>query len=253
MLKDQSPYFRFLVQLGDDALILSQRTSEWCGHGPVLEQDIALTNITLDILGQARLWYQLAVDQTQDFKDEDQLAYTRDSREMTNILLVEQPNGHWGMTVMRQYLYDTFKKMYYARLEESGQASISEIAHKCRVETTYHHQWSSEWVRRLALGTDEGNDKMQHALNTLWRYHQEITQDNEADIAMLNEGITVTPSMIREDYQQEIKTYLESCGLSIPDIRNEITGGRKGIHTEHLGYILAEMQYMQRAYPNLEW
>ena len=253
MLENQTPLFRFLVQLGDDALIISQRLSEWCGHGPVLEQDIAITNITLDILGQARLWYQLACDHSTTFNNEDDLAYLRDARNMSNLLLTEQPNGDWGQTIMRQYLYDAFKKMYYTALEQSNHASISEIAHKCKVETTYHHKWSSEWVKRLSLGSDEGHQRMQNALNQLWRFHQELTMSSDVDIAISSEGIGILPSEIKETYEAQITQHLVACNLTIPADLQSVTGGRKGIHTEHLGYILAEMQYMQRVYPNLQW
>jgi len=253
MISNQLPIFRFLVQLSDDAMILSQRLSEWCGHGPVLEQDIALTNIALDILGQARLWYQLASEHTEDPVDEDSLAYRRDAREFTNIILVEQPNGDWGQTVLRQYLYDTFKKMYYASLSQSSNATVAEIAHKCLVETTYHHKWSSEWVKRLGLGTEESNTRMQHALDRLWRYHHELTIPDGVDLEMAGSGIAPDPGDMKEHYSSLITDHLIQCGLRIPADQTVITGGRKGIHSEHLGYILAEMQYLQRVYPNLEW
>ena len=253
MIENQLPIFRFLVQLGDDALILSQRLSEWCGHGPVLEQDIALTNISLDILGQARLWYQLACDHTSESMTEDKIAYKRDSAQMTNLTLVEQPNGDWGRTVMRQYLYDSFKKMYYSRLSETHYASIGEIAHKCKTETNYHYKWSKTWVQRLSMGTKEGHTRMQDALNRLWRFHHELTIPSATDLEISAEGIAPNPADLKDAYLEEISSFLTECTLTIPDDKTVITGGRKGIHTEHLGYILAEMQFLQRAYPDREW
>ncbi len=253
MIENQLPIFRFLVQLGDDALILSHRLSEWCGHGPVLEQDIALTNIALDILGQARLWYQLACEHTSENMTEDKLAYTRDSAQMTNLTLVEQPNGDWGRTVMRQYLYNAFKKMYYTRLGETHYASIGEIAHKCKTETNYHYKWSKTWVQRLSMGTEEGHRRMQDALNRLWRFHHELTMPSAVDLEVSAEGIAPNPVDLKDAYLSEITGFLTECGLTIPEDKTVITGGRTGVHTEHLGYILAEMQFLQRAYPDQEW
>ena len=253
MISNESPLFQYLVQLGDDALILSHRLAEWCGHGPVLEQDIALTNIALDILGQARLWYQFASEQTEQEIDEDKLAYLRTVSEYRNAILVEQPNGDWGLTIVRQYLHDTFKLLLFKELKNSTHPVIAEIAHKCHTETTYHAKWSSEWLIRLGDGTEESKTRMQSALNKLWRYHHELVQPDGIDLEMHGSGIAPDLNDLKEIYYNNLKEGIIKAGLNVPENKNMITGGKKGIHSEHLGYILAEMQHLQRSYPGQIW
>ena len=253
MIANESPLFQYLIQLGDDALILSHRLSEWCGHGPVLEQDIALTNIALDILGQSRLWYQYAAEQTTAELDEDKLAYFRSDTEYRNVILVEQPNGDWGQTVARQFLHDNFKLLLFKELAKSSQPVVAEIAHKCQIETTYHVKWANEWLVRLGDGTVESNKRVQEGLNKMWRFHLELIQPSGVDLEMHGLGIAPDLNELKDQYAFNLEQIIKRANLQIPKSQNIITGGKKGIHSEHLGFILAEMQHLQRSYPGQNW
>ena len=266
----------YLLHLADTTLILSHRNSEWCGHGPILEQDIALTNISLDLLGQARLFYQYAAqlinekEQSAGIKapsplehlnemkdgsearggevDEDKLAYLRTEREYKNLLLVEQPNGDWGQTILRQYLYSQFQQLVFQQLQNHKDEQIAAIATKSLKETNYHVRWSSEWVVRLGDGTNESKQRMLHAIDELWRYTGEmfIPADYES-------VAHVDFNTIQQQWIAKVKTVFEEAGLPVPEKIFMQTGGKNGMHTEHLGYILSDLQYMQRAYPDSEW
>lgn len=237
----------YLLHLADTTLILSHRNSEWCGHGPILEQDIALTNISLDLLGQSRLFYQYAA-QLIGNTDEDKLAYLRTEREFKNLLLVEQPNGDWGQTILRQYLYSQFQQLLFQQLQNHGDEQLAAIATKSLKETNYHVRWSSEWVIRLGDGTDESKQRMHHAVNELWRYTGEMFLPVEY------ETITnVDFNNIQQQWHEKVSAVFEEAGLAIPEKTFMQNGGKTGTHTEHLGYILSDLQYMQRAYPNSEW
>jgi len=238
-----------ILNLADNNLILCQRNGEWCGHGPILEQDIAITNITLDLLGQARLWYQYAstlMNVDNNSYSEDSLAYRRNEREFLNILMVELPKGNWGFTILRQYFFSQFQFLLYSRLKNSGDTTVAAIAEKSLKEISYHIKWSSEWVLRLGDGTDESHQKMQDALDDLWPYTGEMfiaaNFENEDEC---NE--------LKIEWLQKVSPLLEEATLNIPENTFMQTGGKSGIHTEHLGYLLAEMQYLQRAYPDAEW
>lgn len=252
-VQQESPLFKYLLQLGDNALILSQRLSEWTGHGPVLEQDIAMTNMALDILGQARLWYQYASEITDQNVTEDDLAFLRSEREFKNVLLVEQENGDWGQTIVRQYLYDAFQMRLLAALSESKDQTISEIAQKCLKETKYHHRWSSEWIMRLSLGTDHAHQRIQSALDKLWDYHQELVTSSPDDLWAAETSIAPSLAAIKEKYQNDINSVLIAADLNIPPTEPTMFKGKEGVHSEYLGPLLAEMQIMQRSYPGLEW
>ncbi len=237
----------YLLHLADTTLILSQRNSEWCGHGPILEQDIAITNISLDMLGQSRNFYQYAA-QLIGNTDEDQLAYLRKEREYKNLLLAEQPNGDWGQTILRQYLFSQFQYLLFQQLKESKDEQLAAIVIKSVKETTYHLRWSSEWVIRLGDGTEKSHQRMLYAIDELWRYTGEmfIPVDYEKEM-----GIDF--NLLKVEWLQKVKLIFEEATLSLPESTFMQTGGKEGKHTEHLGYILAELQYMQRAYPNSQW
>jgi ring-1,2-phenylacetyl-CoA epoxidase subunit PaaC len=241
----------FILYLADNNLILAQRNSEWCGHGPVLEQDIAITNITLDLIGQARMLYQLAADHinrqngNQD-ATEDTLAYLRNEREFSNVLMVELPKGHWGFTVLRQYLFSEFQYLLYRHLSANADEPLSAIAIKSLKEVTYHVQWSREWVLRLGDGTSESHQKMADAVQDIWMYTGELFQ------AAPFEDADVLQS-IHTEWKQRISETLEEATLTVPEKVFMQQGGKQGIHTEHLGYMLAEMQYLQRMHPNATW
>jgi ring-1,2-phenylacetyl-CoA epoxidase subunit PaaC len=238
----------YLLHLADTTLILSQRNSEWCGHGPILEQDIAITNISLDLLGQARNFYQYAAILEGGEVTEDSLAYLRKEREYKNLLLVEQPNGDWGQTILRQFLYSQFQYLLFDQLKDHADGQLAAIAAKSIKETTYHLRWSREWVIRLGDGTSESHQRMLHAIDELWRYTGEMFETVDYEIVT---GIDF--GTLKTNWIENVKTVFEEAALTIPDKPFFQLGGKTGTHTEHMGFILAELQYMQRAYPDSLW
>lgn len=244
----------YILHLADNTLILSHRNSEWCGHGPVLEQDIALTNIALDLIGQARSLYQYAAALQGGNTTEDTLAYLRDERSFKNCLLTELPNGDWGQTILRQFFFSVYQHLLYGQLIHSKDETLAAIAEKSLKEVTYHVRWSSEWVIRLGDGTEESHQRMLKALEELWRYTDElfIPADYEEVVAKENKGVDVIT--LKQPWLNKVQGILQEATLPIPMGGGwEGAAGKTGIHTEHLGYILAEMQYLQRAYPGVEW
>jgi len=241
-----SPFIDYTLHLGDNSLILGQKNAEWCGHGPVLEQDIAITNISLDLIGQARNFYQYAATLIGDGTTEDSLAYLRKEREFKNLLLVEQPNGDWGQTILRQFFFSQYQYLLFQQLQNSSDKHIAAIAEKSLKEVTYHLRWSSEWVIRLGDGTDESHQRMQKAIDELWRYTGEMFEAASYETH-------VDLSTIKEQWINKVKKVFDEATLQMPVKIFMQTGGKEGKHTEHLGYILTELQYMQRAYPGCEW
>ena len=248
-----SALYTYLLRLGDDSLILGQRLSEWCGHGPILEEDIALTNIALDLIGQATNIYNYAAKVEGKGKTADDLAFLRLEHEYLNTLLVEQPNGHFGDTLMRQFLFDAFRMPFYEALIQSSDKELSAIAEKSLKETKYHLKHSSEWVIRLGDGTEESHGKIQESLHNLWRYHHELFFEDEVEKELVKEGIIPDYHTIQKRWHTITSRVFEEAGLTIPSNNWKFEGGRLGRHSEHMGYILADLQYMQRAYPNMEW
>ena len=242
----------YTLHLADNSLILGQRNSEWCGHGPVLEQDIAITNISLDLIGQARNFYQYAATLIGDDATEDSLAYLRKEREFKNCLLVEQPNGDWAQTILRQFFFSQYQYLLFEQLQNSKDEQLAAIAEKSFKEITYHLRWSGEWVIRLGDGTEESHQRIVKAIDELWRYTGEMFTPAEYE---KTSGIDF--NKIEEDWSQKVKIVFDEASL-IPPLGGGgaafmQTGGKTGKHTEHLGYILTELQYMQRAYPGCEW
>ena len=246
-------HFEYILRIGDDSLILGQRLAEWCGHGPILEEDIAMTNISLDLIGQATSLLAYAGKLENKGRDEDKLAFLRFDREYRNLLLVEQPNGDFGVTMMRQFLFDAFRKPFFEALQKSSDEYLSAIAEKSLKETKYHLKHSSEWVIRLGDGTDESHARIQDALDSLWRYTGELFYQDEVDQEMREKGIAPDMNLVKKQWTETVNAVLLEATLTIPSNNWQFDGGRKGMHSEHLGYILADMQYMQRAYPNMEW
>ncbi|HRI23330.1 MAG TPA: phenylacetate-CoA oxygenase subunit PaaC [Ferruginibacter sp.] len=238
----------YILHLADSTLILSQRNSEWCGHGPILEQDIAITNISLDLLGQARNFYQYAAALSSNGATEDSLAYLRKEREFKNLLLVEQPNGDWGQTVLRQYLFSQYQYLLFEQLEHSSDEQLAAIAAKSIKETKYHVRWSSEWVVRLGDGTEESHARMLKAVEELWPYTGEMFIPAEYEISF---GVDL--ASIKKNWDEKVTAVLGEASLPLPEKVFMQSGGKTGTHTEQLGYILAELQYMQRTYPGAEW
>lgn len=243
----------YILHLADNTLILSQRNSEWCGHGPVLEQDIAITNISLDLIGQARNFYQHAAQLIGEGCDEDKLAFLRSEREFKNCLLVELPKGDWAQTVLRQFFFSAYQFYLYTALQKSKDNEIAAIAEKSLKEVIYHLRWSSEWVIRLGDGTEESHQRMLVAIDTLWNYTGELFQPATHEIQSAKDGVGVDVSVLQSQWEEKVKEIFTEATLPYPVKTFYQTGGKDGKHTEHLGYILAEMQYMQRAYPNSEW
>ncbi len=238
----------YTLHLADTTLILSQRNSEWCGHGPILEQDIAITNISLDLLGQARNFYQYAAALKNDGSTEDSLAYLRTEREFKNLLLVEQQNEDWGQTILRQYFFSQYQLLLFQQLQQSSDEQLEAIATKAIKETTYHLRWSSEWVIRLGDGTDESHNRMLHAIDELWRYCGELFEAADYETAM---GIDLTS--IKQTWTEKVTAVFDEAKLPVPQNVFMQSGGKKGVHTEQLGYILTELQYLQRTYPGAKW
>ena len=245
--------FNYLLRLGDDSLILGHRMSEWCGHGPILEEDIAMTNISLDLIGQATSIFQYAAKVENKGRDEDDIAFLRFDKDYKNLLLVEQPNGDFGMTILRQFLFDAYRKPLFEVLQQSSDTQLAAIAEKSLKETKYHLKHSSEWVIRLGDGTEESHSRIQESLDTLWRYTAELFYEDEIETSLRAEGILPNLDQVKIEWNKTVQEVLERATLIIPANGWEQIGGRKGLHSEHLGFLLAEMQYMQRAYPGMKW
>ncbi len=266
----------YTLQLADNVLILSQRLSEWCGHGPILEQDIALTNTALDHIGAARSLYQYAAEQfnalsdaeraamftspalnqilsTKGKAEEDDLAYLRDAWDFRNVLLAEQPNEDWAYTVARSFFLDCFHFFLYTALQKSEDETIAAVAEKSLKEVRYHLKWSSEWVIRLGDGTEESAAKMQTAIDERWPYIGELFETSDADKAALAKGYGADLNELKALWDERVKAVFAEANLKVPTDTWMHRGGKQGVHSEHLGYILAEMQFMQRAYPGMEW
>jgi ring-1,2-phenylacetyl-CoA epoxidase subunit PaaC len=243
-----NPLINYTLHLADNALILGQRNAEWCGHGPVLEQDIAITNISLDLIGQARSLYQYAAELIGNGATEDSLAYLRTEREFKNCLLTEQPNGDWAQTILRQFLFSAWSKLAYQYLQQGTDTMLAGIAEKSLKEVNYHLRWSSEWVIRLGDGTAESRRRMETAVAELWRYTGEFFIPSGYEKAL---GIDV--ASLKYDWSKKIKEVFDEASLTVPVNVFMLDGGKEGRHTEDLGYILTELQYMQRTYPGSEW
>jgi len=245
--------YNYILGIADNSLILGQRMGELCGHGPSLETDIACTNISLDLFGQVRSYFQYAAKIAGDQRTEDDIAMLRKEREYKNVLLVEQPNTNFAYSIGRQFLFDVYHLAFLAELQKSPDLSLSAIANKCIKEVSYHERFSSDWVKRLGDGTEESNKKMQEAINDLWTYTDELFHQTEADIVMVIEGIGVDVTKLKDDYYKRVNNLLKEANLQVPESKWFQKGGKEGIHTEHLGFLLSDLQYMQRTYPNMEW
>jgi ring-1,2-phenylacetyl-CoA epoxidase subunit PaaC len=243
----------YLLHLADNRLILGQRLGEWCGHGPVLEQDIALTNIALDLIGQARLIYQLTAD-LYTGSTEDELAFLRPESEYLNLLLVELPNGNFADTVVRQYFFDVYDFLICEALTHCSDTQLSAIAEKALKEIKYHRRWSSEWVVRLGDGTEESHQKTQDAVNQLWQYTGELFTPEGYEIESQKSHGTPGVKTLESSWLAHVTQTFEKATLKLPEAGSWMQrGGKSGRHTEHMGFLLTELQYMQRTYPAMQW
>lgn len=245
--------FEFLLRKADDSLILGHRLSEWCGHGPVLEEDIALTNIALDLVGQATELYRYAATVEDKGRTDDDLAFLRIERDYKNVLLVEQLNGDFGKTITRQFFFDQFENLFYEALTKSTDEQIKAIAQKTILEIRYHITHSSEWMIRLGDGTEESHNRVQESIEDLSRFVDELFYQDEVDEILIKEGVIPDVSKFRATFDKNVNDILEEATLQLPEKSFQLSGGRKGVHSEHLGYLLAELQYMQRAFPGMKW
>lgn len=243
----------YLLGVADNYLILGQRLGELCGHGPNLEPDIALTNISLDMLGQVRSFYQYIAQLRGDKSTEDDIAFLRKEREYKNVLLVEQPNTDFGYVIVRQFYFDVYNKMFLNALQQSADETLRALAFKGIKEASYHERFSGDWLKRLGDGTAESKKRVQEAVNNLWVYTDELFHTTAADDAMITAGVAPDMLQLREYYYKKVEELLATATLEIPEVAYFQKGGKEGLHSEHMGFILADMQYMQRTYPDSKW
>ncbi len=250
---ENAALFELLLRMGDNALILGHRVSEWCGHSPALEEDIALSNTALDLIGQTQLWLALAGEVEGKGRSADDLAYLRDALDFRNVLIVERPNGDFGKTLMRQFLFDAWHYLQLKALKGSSDRRIAEIAEKAFKEVSYHLERSGDLVIRLGDGTAESHRRMQEALDDLWSYTGELFLGDAFDAALAADGIAPEPASLKDAWDELVRETLEEATLKMPADGYMQKGGKRGAHTEHLGFILAELQFLQRAYPGATW
>lgn len=248
-----NPLFEYLCRLGDDRLVLGHRLSQWCGHAPILEEDIALGNFALDLIGQASALLKLAGDVEGMGRDEDALAFLRDENQFRNAQLVELPIGDFAFTIVRQFLFDAFDVPLLDALTRSSSETLAGIAGKAVKEAKYHLRHSAEWVVRLGDGTDESHQRAQRALDELWPFAFELFEMDDVDRAMSAQGVAPEPATHRASWESTVREVLAKATLTVPDTTRLVTGGRRGRHTEHLGHMLAEMQILPRSHPGAKW
>jgi len=246
-------FFDYLLRLGDDRLVLGHRLSEWCGHGPILEEDIAVANIALDLIGAASLLLKLAASVEGKGRDEDALAYLRDAIEFRNSLIVELPKGDFGFTIVRQFLFSVYSMLQMEALQKSVNADLAGVAAKAFKETRYHVRHSAQWVVTLGAGTPESHQRVQQSLDELWRYTGELFIGDDVDRQVAASGEGVDPSTLEGAWRNQVLSVLERAGLRVPDAGYMQQGGRLGRHTEHLGHMLSEMQILARSHPGASW
>lgn len=253
-MNPQNDLIEYLLHLADSALVQGQRLCEWCGRAPALEEEMALMNVGLDLVGQARNWYKYAAELLADGRDADHLAYRRDERAYRNLLLVEQPNGDYAVTMTKQFLYDVWHFHTLAALTGSADARVAGIAAKALKEVTYHLRRSAEWVQRLGDGTEESHRRMVAAVRELWRFTVELVHADQVEERLHRAGIAPNPEELAAAWKAKVADVFASAGLTMPEPASHFyLSGKRGLHTEHLGLLLAEMQFLQRAYPDATW
>ena len=249
----ETPLVLYVLRRADDALILGHRLSEWCGHAPTLEEDMALANMGLDLLGQARELYAYAAEVEGKGNDEDKFAYLRDVRQYRNLLLVEQPNGDFAHTMVRQFFYAVFVDLYWRAMTRSKDAMLAAIAAKSEKESAYHLRHSSEWIVRLGDGTAESHARAQAAIDDLWAFTGEMFETDDSERALIGSGLAVDPEALRPDWLKIVSDIAREATLAVPTSEWMQKGGRSGAHSEHLGHLLSELQSMQRSFPGVAW
>lgn len=249
----RSPAVQYVLRLGDTCLLLGQRLGEWCGHAPILEEDIALANIALDLIGQSRaLLTHAGAMEGQGF-DEDQLAFLREERDYLNLTMAELPRGDFAVTVLRNAMTAIFLRLMWERLAQSSDAELAAIAGKAVKEARYHVQHSTDWVVRLAGGTAESRQRIESALTQLWLYTPEFFEDDAVDTFAASTGLGPRWSELEDAWRAEMTALLDEAGLATPSEQPFRSTGKRGVHSEHMGYVLADLQYLQRTYPGGAW
>jgi ring-1,2-phenylacetyl-CoA epoxidase subunit PaaC len=244
---------QYTIRLGDDAMVLGHRLSEWCSNGPFLEEDLALTNVALDFIGRARMFYSYAAEMDGGEFTEDSYAYQRDCRDFTNLLIHELPGGDFAFSMARQYLVDEFSLAFMERLQDSTDETLAAIAAKAVKECRYHLRRSRDWMLRLGDGTAESHQRLQSAVDGLWGYTSELFELDDMEQELVNAGVAVDRAALKADWEKSVRATLSEATLDLPVSDWSVRGGREGLHTEHLGHMLSDLQFMQRAYPGLEW
>ena len=249
----ETPLVLYTLRRADDALILGHRLSEWCGHAPMLEEDMALSNIALDLLGQARELYSYAVKVEGKDNDEDKFAYLRDVRQYRNLLLVEQPNGDFAHTLVRQFFYSAFADLYWRAMMKSADATLAAIAAKSEKESAYHLRHCSEWIVRLGDGTEESHGRTQTGIDHLWAFTGEMFATDDSERGLIDDGVAIDPATLRQQWLKTVSAVVSEATLDLPKNDWMQLGGRSGRHSEHLGHLLSELQSMQRSFPGATW
>jgi ring-1,2-phenylacetyl-CoA epoxidase subunit PaaC len=252
-VSNQDAIRQYAIRLGDDALVHGHRLSEWCSRGPFLEEDLALSNVALDFIGRARMFYGYAAELSGGKTTEDDLAYLRDCQQFTNRLIFELPRGDFAFTMARQFLVDCFNLLFLERLQSSTDATLAAIAVKTLKESRYHLRRSREWMMRLGQGTGESHARLQTAVNELWGFTPELFATDELESGLAASGVAVDSPALQPEWQKSVEEVFHSAGIELPNADWQVSGGRQGKHTEWLGYLLCELQFMQRAYPGLQW
>jgi len=245
--------YNYILGIADNSMILGQRLGELCGHGPSLETDIACTNVSLDLFGQVRNYFQYAAEIAGEGKTEDDIAFLRKEREYKNVLLVEQPNTDFAYTIVRQFLFDVYHLLFLEQMQNSEDETLAAIAKKSIKEVSYHERFSTDWIKRLGDGSEESQQRIQKAVNSLWTYTDELFHQTAADKAMVEVGVAVDVTTLKDAYYAKVNSVLEIATIDIPESKWFQKGGKNGVHTEYFGFLLADMQYMQRTYPGMEW
>jgi ring-1,2-phenylacetyl-CoA epoxidase subunit PaaC len=249
----ETPLVLYVLRRADDALILGHRLSEWCGHAPAMEEDMALANMGLDLLGQARELYSYAATVEGNGNDEDKFAYLRDVRQYRNLLLLEQPNGDFARTMVRQFFYAAFADLYWRAMMKSGDATLAAIAAKSEKESAYHVRHSSEWIVRLGDGTEESHRRAQTGIDDLWAFTGEMFDVDDGERGLIDKGIAVDPATLNQQWLATVSGVVSEATLALPKSDWMQQGGRDGRHSEHLGHLLSELQSMQRTFPGATW